>query len=152
MKAPDWYEAWCEDAFAAFTAKQTAITEAFRLNDWERYDYEADRGYLVFSDAGGARVVAEIQVLGTTGDDGWTWAWAQPEWPLQSVGAAETVRAFGEQNGIEELNTERLTTTDDLDGVGWMLAAIATRIVGAEGAYRTPQGLFLLITSLRFVS
>jgi hypothetical protein len=154
MRAPDWYDAWCEEAFAAFQAKQKAMTETFRLGDWERYDYDANRGMLIFSQAGRPQVAAEIQVLGTTAADEWVWGWAHPQWPLQSIAAAMQVRDFGTANGIEELTTD-LLKSDDLDGLGWMLCAIAARILDAPGAYRVPSeagGLFLLIRSLKSVS
>src|SRR4051812_39579314 len=41
MKSPDWYDAWCEEAFDAFTAKQKRLSEAYGLASWERYDYDA---------------------------------------------------------------------------------------------------------------
>ena len=111
MNAPEWYDAWCEDAFATFTGKQKLLTETYRLSSWDRYDYDAAAGTLTFSDA-------------------------------------------GVEHGIEELTTEFLAS-DDLDGMGWMLAAIAARILDAEGAYRAPSGtggLYLVLQSIKFVS
>ena len=154
MNAPEWYDAWCEDAFATFTGKQKLLTETYRLSSWDRYDYDAAAGTLTFSDAGVPRVVAEIQVLGTTSDADWLWGWANDRWPPASVAATERVRAFGAEHGIEELTTEFLAS-DDLDGMGWMLAAIAARILDAEGAYRAPSGtggLYLVLQSIKFVS
>jgi hypothetical protein len=154
MNAPEWYDAWCEEAFATFTGKQNRLVDTYRLSSWERYDYDAAAGTLTFSDAGAARVVAEIQVLGTTSDADWLWGWANDHWPASSVAAMERVRAFGAEHGIEELTSEFLAS-DDLDGMGWMLAAIAARILDAEGAYRAPSetgALYLVLQSIKFVS
>ena len=59
------------------------------------------------------------------------------------------------EHGVEELTTDYLES-DDLPGLGWMLAAIAARVLDAEGAYRapTPDGgtVYLVLRSLKFVS
>ena len=154
MDAPDWYDAWCEEAFDAFTTKQKQLTEAYRLGEWLRYDYDANAGVLTFSDQDGPRVVADIQIVGTTGEDDWLWGWANAHWPAPSVEAMDRVRAFGAEHGIEELTTDYLES-DDLEGLGWMLTAIAARILDAEGAYRAPAGtgaLYLVLRSIKFVS
>ncbi|OHB27699.1 MAG: hypothetical protein A2790_16885 [Phenylobacterium sp. RIFCSPHIGHO2_01_FULL_69_31] len=154
MKAPDWYDAWCEEAFATFTAKQKRMDETHRLAAWARYDYDAAACTLTFSDEAGPRVVADIQVVGTIGGQDWMWGWANGNWPAQSTEAMRQVRQFGLDNGIEELATDVLTS-DDLPGLGWMLAAISARVLEAEGAYRAPSGagaVYLLIRSLKSVS
>jgi len=154
MQAPNWYDAWCEEAFAAFTAKQRHVAETFRLETWERYDYDANEGVLTFSDGHGPRVVCDIQVLGATADGEWRWGWAAIQWRQAMLQDVERVRAFGVENGVEELTTPQLRS-DDLDGLGWMLAAIAARVVEAQGAYRVPAGaggLYLILRSLKFVS
>jgi len=154
MRAPDWYDAWCEDAFEAFTAKQQRMEADHGLAAWTRYDYDANACTLTFSDDKGPRVVADIQVIGTIGDHDWLWGWANANWPRQSTEAMRQVRAFGVENGIEELATDVLTS-DDLPGLGWMLAAISARVLEAEGAYRAPSGtgaVYLLIRSIKSVS
>ena len=155
MRAPDWYGAWCEEAFDAFRAKQERLMDTYRLSSWERYDYDAKAGTLTFSDGGQARVIADMQVLGTTGAEDWLWGWANASWPPSSVEGLKPVHDFGVANGIEELTTEFLAS-DDLPGLGWMLAAIAARVLDAEGAYRapTPEGgaVYLILRSLKFVS
>ncbi|MBL8771448.1 MAG: hypothetical protein JNK30_08710 [Phenylobacterium sp.] len=154
MKAPDWYDAWCEEAFAAFTSRQQRMDEAYRLGSWLRYDYDTAAGTLTFSDAEGPRVVADIQVVGTISARNWLWGWANVQWPDSSVAAMRQVRDFGAQNGIEELTTEVLLS-DDLPGLGWMLTAIAARVLEAEGGYSAPApngATYFLIRSLKSVS
>ncbi|MBI1196449.1 MAG: hypothetical protein GC203_01145 [Phenylobacterium sp.] len=154
MKAPDWYDAWCEEAFADFSAKQNRNAEAFRLESWLRYDYDTQARTLTFSDEQGPRVVADIQVVGRTGAVGWLWGWGDPAWPPASVEAMGRVRDFGAENGVEELTTDFLKS-DDLEGAGWMLTAIAARILEAEGGYRAQSAngaVYFLLQSIKFVS
>jgi hypothetical protein len=154
MKAPDWYDAWCEEAFEAFRAKQQRLSETYDLASWQRYDYDANAGTLAFSDKERPRVLADIQVLGTIGDQDWLWGWANETWPALSTDGLQALRDFGAEHGIEELTTEYLES-DDLAGLGWMLAAIAARVLDAEGAYRAPSGtgaVYLLIRSIKSVS
>jgi formylglycine-generating enzyme required for sulfatase activity len=153
MQAPDWYDAWCEEAFDAFRGKQQRLMDTYRLSSWERYDYDASAGTLTFSEGGRPRVIADMLVLGTIAND-WLWGWANENWPAQSTDGLKPVRDFGAQHGVEELTTEYLES-DDLEGLGWMLAAIAARILDAEGAYRAPTengAVYLVLRSLKFVS
>ena len=154
MQTPDWYDAWCEEAFATFTAKQQRMEEAYRLGAWTRYDYDAAACTLTFSDEQRARVVADMQVVGSIGPHDWLWGWANEAVPPAGTADIRRVHDFGAENGIEELTTE-LISSDDLPGLGWMFAAIATRVLDAEGAYRAPTAdgaVYLLIRSLKFVS
>jgi hypothetical protein len=154
MQAPEWYDAWCKEAFETFRIKQNALTETYRLASRERYDYDTAAGTLTFSDQGRPKVLADIQVIGTIGAEDWLWGWANANWPAVSTDGMRAVRDFGAQNGIEELTTEHLES-DDLPGLGWMLAAIAARVLDAEGAYRAPSGdgaVYLLIRSIKSVS
>ena len=154
MQAPDWYDAWCEEAFEAFRAKQQRLNETYDLGAWHRYDYDTNAGTLTFSDEGRPRVLADIQVIGTIGDHDWLWGWANDHWPTLSTEGMQALRAFGAEHGIEELTTDVLES-DDLPGLGWMLAAIAARVLDAEGAYRAPSGngaVYLLIRSIKSVS
>ncbi len=154
MRAPDWYDAWCEEAFETFRAKQQRLSETYDLASWQRYDYDANAGTLTFSDQEGPRVLADIQVIGTVGERDWLWGWANENWPALSTEGLQALRAFGDEHGIEELTTEYLES-DDLAGLGWMLAAIAARVLNAEGAYRAPSGtgaVYLLIRSIKSVS
>ncbi|RAK65493.1 DUF6882 domain-containing protein [Phenylobacterium kunshanense] len=154
MKSPDWYDAWCEEAFAAFDAKQKRMDETYDLGSWLRYDYDTAAGTLTFSDAAGPRVIAEIQVAGSITAEDWLWGWANPQWPEASTDAMRRVRDFGAENGIEELTTE-LLVSDDLDRLGWMLTVIAARVLDAEGGYCAPSAngaIYFLIRSIKFVS
>jgi hypothetical protein len=65
-------------------------------------------------------------------------------------------RNFGEEHGIGELVCEYVTDVDDLNGLGWELSAVATRVTNALGVYRpspTDGGaVFLLYKSMSWTS
>jgi len=155
MDAPDWYDAWCDEAFSAFTQKQREITEAYRLREWDRYHYDAASRSLTFFDADGPRVAADIQVVGTISDEDWLWGWANSHWPAPAVRDMWDVRRFGVENGVEELTTDILRS-DDLPGAGWMFTAIAARVLDGRGGYSAPSpeggAIYFLIRSIEFVS
>jgi hypothetical protein len=155
MRAPSWYETWRHDAVHELMGKQDRLQETFRISSWPRYDYDVDAGVLTFSDVQGPKVVAEIQVVGTTGPSDWLWSWANSHWPEPAFKEIKRVRAFGVEHDIEQLISEYLES-DDLNALGWAMTAVAARVVDAVGAYRPPRdsggGLFLIYRSINFVS
>jgi hypothetical protein len=157
MAHSDWYPEWRHDAFHQLQGKNARLSDEFKLGTWPRYDYDLEAGTLVFSEAGVIKVVAEIQVSGSTSAKAgnWLWAWANAHWPSALVTDAALVRAFGEQHDIEELKQD-FVIDDDLNFLGWELTAAMVRICDALGAYRSPReeggGLFLVYTSMRWAS
>ena len=154
--APDWYADWRHDAFHQLMEKQDKMAEIYGTNTLPRYDYDVDAGTLTFSENGIVKVIADIQVVGTTSDKDWLWGWANDWWPQQIVSDLEAVVGFGEQHGIMEL-TSGYVSDDDLNNLGWQLTAVAVRILDAVAAYRPPSSdrpgaLFLLIKSIRHAS
>ncbi|QND60726.1 DUF6882 domain-containing protein [Mesorhizobium huakuii] len=140
---PDWYPAWRDEAFEQLTAKNAILEKEFRLGHWPRYDYDLTTGRLLFSDNGTVKVVAEIQIAGSTSAKAgnWLWAWSNSNLPGELLGDAKRVRSFGEENDIAELQQAYVTDTkDDLEALGWDLTAAMVRICDALGAYRSPRG------------
>ncbi|PBB65722.1 hypothetical protein CK228_26555 [Mesorhizobium sp. WSM4312] len=151
---PDWYPAWRDEAFEQLTAKNAILEKEFRLGRWPRYDYDLTTGRLLFSDNGAVKVVAEIQIAGSTSAKAgnWLWAWSNSNLPNELLADANRVRSFGEENDIAELQQAFVTdTTDDLEALGWELAAAMVRVCDALGAYRSPRGegggLYLMLKS-----
>jgi hypothetical protein len=68
-------------------AKNGRLKAEFRIDDWPRYEYDLDAGNLIFSENGVAKVIAAIQIVGSTsvkaGD--WLWAWANSHLPSELV-------------------------------------------------------------------
>jgi hypothetical protein len=153
-KAPEWYAGWRHEAVHQLMAKQDHLHKVYGISNWPRYDYDVESQQLTFSENGVVKVVADIQVAGTTGSKDWLWGWANEHWPDAVVADMERVVSFGEENGIQEITT-CYVEDDDLNALGWALTAVAVRVLDAVGAYRPPSdkgALYLLIKSIRLVS
>jgi hypothetical protein len=141
------------EAVHALTDLNEAVNAKYGIMAWERFDYDLNAGTLTFSHKGKARVVADIQVIGATGDS-FVWAWANASWwPAAILEDALRVKAWGEEHGVAELTTPAMKS-GNITELGWALTAVAAKITGAEGAYRPMDGtksLFLLYRNIRFV-
>lgn len=152
---PVWYGAWRQDAIHELVEKNQKLAEEFQLGRWPRFDFDFDKGLLIFSKEGMSIVRATVQVVGTvaSGKD-WLWAWANDWWSDSVVRSARHTRQFGEEHGISELKTPSLQDAD-LESLGWELSAVATRVTSARGAYRVPTEkglLFVLFTDISFLT
>lgn len=156
MSAPDWYEDWKHEAFHQLMDKQDVLRDQYGIGDYPRWDYDVDAGTLIFSDQGVPKVIADIQVVGTTGSKDWLWGLRNSHWPDHITHDLEKVWQFGLDNGIEELTTPYLED-EDLNALGWEMTAVAVRVLDAVGAYRPqPDGksgtVFFLFKSIRFAN
>lgn len=126
------------DAVAVLNRKQARMRERYPIDDCERYDWDQDVGQLVFSHEGKARVIAGIAFVGgiSTMTNTWMWSWANDSVSERVKAEMLSVRAFGVENNFLRL-ASAYWSADEHDG--WEMAAIATKILGAEGAYRTPR-------------
>ncbi|AZO47247.1 MAG: hypothetical protein EOS54_09725 [Mesorhizobium sp.] len=156
---PDWYTGWREEAFDQLKAKNDRLQKDFRLGSWPRYDYDLKARKLLFSEQGVIKVVAEIQIAGSTSAkaDNWLWAWANSNLPGELLEDAKRVRSFGEEKGIDELaQAYVLDTNNDLEALGWGLSGAMVRICDALGAYRSPRGegggLYLIFKTIGWAS
>lgn len=149
MTLPDWYTGWRHDAVHEIIAKNDRIQREFSLNRWPRYEYNLDDGKLLFLEGGDVKVVADIQIAGSTSGraKNWLWAWDNAHWPVQCVEFSEAARKFGQDNAIQELSSN-IVEADELNDLGWALTAATVKINGALGAYRPPRddggGLYLV--------
>src|SRR5690348_9433551 len=124
------------EEFAEF--RHNAVHELMRLNDecdrefkiasWPHWDYDLDRATLIFSEESVPKVIASIQVVGTTskGAGTWLWAWANDSLPSQSTQAMLQVKGFGEREKIAEVSEPEMP---DDEYLGWALTAIAAHIL-----------------------
>ncbi len=149
------------DAEQFSTFRHSAVHDLMRLNDrceeeflissWPRWDYDLDCGTLTFSRDGVPKVVASIEVVGTTSVAAgtWLWSWANDSLPTGVTTAMNKVRAFGETENIVAL-TEPIQPDDEYLGCG--LTAIAAKVLGAKGAYRWPGDdgfIYVVYSSIR---
>jgi hypothetical protein len=156
---PHWYAEWRDEAFERLKAKNGSLEKEFRLGRWSRYDYDLTAGTLAFSENGIVKVIAEIQLAGSTSAraDNWLWAWSNSNLPEALLGDAKRVRSFGEENGIDELAQAYVTGNgDDLEALGWRLSAAMVRICNAMGGYRSPRGegggLYLILKTVNWAA
>lgn len=109
----------------------------YRISSWPKWEYDLDRGTLAFTQDGVPRVLALIQVVGTTSISGgtWLWGWANESLTPKVTTQLAKVRAFGEAENISELTNAELP---DDEYLGWGMTAVAAKLLGAKGAYRCP--------------
>lgn len=128
--------------------------DVYQISTWERWDYNLDSATLTFSQRGMPRVVASIQVVGTTSSDTntWMWSWANRHLPDHVSVDVEKVREFGEVNEIGELTDSVL---EDDEYLGWAMTAVAARVLNAKGGYRCPSEkgfVYVVFTELAFAA
>lgn len=148
----DEFNALSEKAYAYLRAKQAAAQDQFKIGSYERFDWDQETMQLVWSDAGVAKVIADIQFVGSisTKSNTWLWAWANPTVLSQLSHDVTNVREYGHAHGIEKLTKDKWAA-DEIDG--WEMTAITTYILKAQGAYRSPDGdgfTFMVFTEIRF--
>jgi hypothetical protein len=159
MRHPAWFPDWRQDAFNQLQAKNDGLEEQFDLGSWERWDYDLATASLTFSHEGRPKVIADIQIAGTTSKaaGNWLWAWANPDWPRELIEDSLQARSFGDEHGICDLTHDYVDAEGlSLNGIGWELTAAAARVSNALGAYRPPRdeggGLYLLIRRIGWAS
>jgi len=156
MENPEWYPDWRHEAVRQLNEKNDRLSAEFRIGGWPRFDYDIQAGTLTFSERGRAKVIAEIQVAGSTSfkAGNWFWAWANAQVTTARSADAALVRTFGEEHGIAELVHDRVRDPD-LDALGWEMTAVMVRVTNALGAYRPPRteggALYLTLKSVGWV-
>ena len=149
---PEQFSAYRHDAVHELMRLNKLCEEQFHISSWPRWDYELERGTLTFSENGVPKVLALIQVIGTTSVSGgtWMWGWANESLPSNVTKAVANVREFGRAGNITELTEAELP---DDEYLGWSMTAVAARLLGAKGAYRCPGKngfVYVVYSSIRF--
>lgn len=131
------FEKYLHEAVHALQRKNDACDREYSIGNWEHYDFDLSEARLVFSQGGVPRVVADVQMVGSTGRNSntWKWGWANGHIPERATLQMEQVREFGRQHSYSPLLAEML---DDDEYLGWELTAVAAEVLGAVGAYRCP--------------
>ena len=148
------YESFRHDCVHESMLKNDAWSEKFRVGSWSRWNYEMDDAILVFSDDHGkARVICSMQVVGTTEDCSWEWAWGNANLPEACKHRMDEVRAFGEEKQWQQM-TELFLENDEY--LGWECSAIASHLLGGIAVYRGPSSykngaVWMVILECRFV-
>ncbi len=146
------FDSLVNDAVAYYNERQTELRDRFRINDYERYDWNQDSGLLVFSHQGLAKVVADVQFVGSvsTRTDTWLWSWANSSY-LEPVRARiHEVRRYGEEHRFLKLASAHWSATEE---DGWEMTAVSAFLLGAPGGYRSPDErgfTFMVLTDVRW--
>ena len=149
---PHEFETFRHDAVHALMGLNDSCEREFQLSTWPHWHYDLDNATLTFLKNNAARVIASIQLVGTTSERSgtWLWGWANEHIQIQSTQAMSKVRAFGERESLSDLTTPSLA---DEEYLGWEMTSIAAKVLGSKGAYRCPGEngfLYFVYTDLSF--
>jgi len=130
------YPGLTERAVNDLKHKTEAAIDRYRLDECQ-WDVDLARGTITFTHESGKTARAPIQVIGTydPGEKSWVWAWDHPSIEAPLNRHAETVRMYGEENGIAELTRRKLKCSEE---DCWRFTALASFLNKAQGAYRGP--------------
>lgn len=125
------------NANSELQTKLDYLKEQYELSEHERWDWSQETGEIVFSNAGVPAVIARIQFVGSisTVSNTWLWSWSNSNLNPNISLDLPAVRTFGETEDFAAL-TVPLWPAEEVDG--WEMTAIATKVLNAQGAYRTP--------------
>jgi len=129
-----------EASFAELQMKTQAHQQSWGFGDFDRWDMDTQQGDLVFTNPDGFTATCPAQAVGSFNhDDGtWLWAWANPSLPEALKRDVRKVKAYGEEHGFNLLTEPKHELGDEMRA--WELAALATKLAEAQGAYRCPLG------------
>src|SRR5215831_4209353 len=132
---PDQFSEFRHAAVHELMRLNEHCAEEFQISSWPRWDYDLDLGTLTFSENDLPKVVASIQVVGTTSRSvrTWMWGWANESLPPNATSDVRRVLEFGRDENIAELTKTELP---DDEYLGWGMTAVAAKLLGAKGAYR----------------
>jgi hypothetical protein len=151
---PEEFSAFQHNAVHELMALNERCEEEFHISSWPRWDYDLERETLTFSENGVPKVLASIQVIGTTSVSGktWMWGWANKSLPPNVKKEVARVREFGLAGNILELTEAELP---DDEYLGWGMTAVAAKLLGAKGAYRCPGEngfVYVVYSSVKFAA
>ncbi len=147
------WEAFVSGCCEELTKKNEHLWQRLSLTSYKRWDWSQDTAELVFSNDDVPGVIARIAFVGSfsTKSETWLWAWANFNLVEAIREPAIAVRDYGEQKDFLPLTIPKWSATQE---DGWHMAAVAARILGAEGAYRTPSDYgftFMVLHDVRTV-
>ena len=130
--------------------------EKYAISSWPRWDYSMEDATLTFSDAGKAKVICDIEVVGSTTEESWEWSWGNEYLPLACRRRMSRVYKFGEDKGWGRL-TKLFLESDEY--VGWECASVASHVLNGIAVYRCPNSdggpldaVFVVVLSAKLVN
>jgi len=146
------FEKFAKSASESFLESSKKIDDAYKLDQYSRWDFDQKTRQIVFSEKGVKKVIADVQIAGSwAANITWLWAWDNKTIDDALKIDAAKVREFGKQKKYWELTTSQFMS--ELDHA-WTLTAVAGYLTKAKTAYRGENGtgyVFFLITDLKWV-
>jgi hypothetical protein len=119
----------------------------WHLGEEKSWNVDQDTGQIVFAFANGTTASSPVQIVGTFNakDNTFMWGWDHPSVVPTLQASAVRVRAFGEEHGLREFTTQKVSCSEMR---AWEYTALAMRLSKASGAYRaeTAPGTFVFMT------
>jgi len=127
-----------EKATYDLQAKTASHQAVWGLGKSDRWDLNQSDGNLIFTFPD-KTVTCEAQLIGsydkTRGT--WLWSWDNPSVETNLTRNSRWLRDYGTQNKYEKLTRAEWKATEN---DAWEMAALATLLCNAQGAYRGPAG------------
>jgi hypothetical protein len=132
------FKALLEKARQDLQAKTASHQAVWDFGKAARWDLDQDEGVLIFSFPD-KRVTCDAQIIGSfdKSQGTWLWAWDNPSIATHLTTASKRLLEYGKQHGFEKLTRAEVKATEQ---DAWDMAALATLIGQAQGAYRGPAG------------
>ena len=148
-----------QDAFLAsctqeYNEKLEILNRDWGFSDYKNWGFDQASGLFFLDLNDDSRVEADGQIIGSymPSKKSWEWSWNNPHVLDSMKRDAQLVRAWGEKERINYLSTGMIPVPDKLSPS--YLASIATKVVGAQGAFAGAAGsvqVFFTLKNLRRV-
>ncbi len=137
------------EAVEEHNRKNDVLMREWSFNAIAEWNCDQDTGRFVMTTHDGATVTADFQAVGSyeKRSKTWEWAWNNPHIDKRLRVDSQKVKTFGEQQGINYL-TLPMFTVPKLEFVTY-LAAIASRVTNAQGAFPGDIGDLVLWVTLK---
>lgn len=112
------------------------LEAAFRLSEYERWDFIGESDRLAFSSPGKPGPAFSAQYAGSVSSRTWLWSWANPHIPSRFSAEVGRVRDYGLRRGFRKLTREEWPAGQ---ADGWEMAAVANYLLRGVGVYRPPN-------------
>jgi len=151
----DEYKTYAHDRIHESIDQNKIWFDKYKIASWPRWDYSLEDATLTFSENGKAKVICDIQAVGSVVGEEWEWSWGNSNLPGTCKNRMSTIKEFGEEKQWNKLTSLFLSSDEYL---GWELASITVHLLGGTGVYRCPDSetpgyfMYLAILSSRFVN
>lgn len=152
--APEAHQ-FFNDACGEFNIKQNRLREEWRFDECDQWSFDQETGDFRLDFEDGSQLLADGQIAGSVDmiDNGWEWAWNNPNIQDSVAQDSKLVRELGEKFEVECLRTG-ITPTPGGPFPAF-LAAVSVKATDSIGAYPAIEGdfmAFILLKNLKWFS